>query len=175
MQEIALRSPRKLLSLTLQNTAQRFNLDADPDIAAWRDQRFHLAETAGMAAVAQMEPPMPPPPHMPAERLAETAERLSRMSVDAFIGAWNGLTGWRGLDGRGGSIQTPTLLIYGDVDAPPILRGMEALAGLIPQATVKVIAETGHSPQWERPGPFNAALRAFIESDAAVPRRGAAG
>ena len=59
VQEIALRSPEKLLSLTLHDTSGRFNLedlDAGPEIAAWRDRRFHLAETQGMAVVAEEEP-----------------------------------------------------------------------------------------------------------------------
>lgn len=175
VQEIALRSPERLLSLTLHSTAPRFKLDSDPAIAAWRDYRFRTAETRGMAAVAELEAPLPPPPHMPAARLQETKERLGRMSVDAFIGAWNGLTGWQGVDGSVGSIETPALLIYGDLDAAPIVRGMEALAEMIPQAAVKVIAETGHSPQWERPQLFNAALRRFVEAQAAVTRQGAAG
>jgi pimeloyl-ACP methyl ester carboxylesterase len=164
VQEIALRSPHKLLSLTLQNTAHHFNFDSDPAIAAWRDQRFHMAETQGMAAVADMEPPLPPPPHMPPERLAETNERLSRMSVDAFIGAWNGLTGWEGIEDRAQNIETPTLIISGDLDSPPLIEGSARLTQLIPSAVVEVIPETGHSPQWERPALFNAALRRFLES-----------
>jgi pimeloyl-ACP methyl ester carboxylesterase len=169
VQEIALRSPGRLLSLTLQDTAPRFNLDSDPQIAAWRDMRFQMAETKGMTAVAAMEPPLPPPPHMPQERLAETEERLSRMSVDAFIGAWNGLAGWEGLGNRAGNIQTPTLIIYGDVDAPMLVQASVKLTQLIPGSTVEVIPETGHSPQWERPALFNAALRRFLEGHAAGP------
>jgi pimeloyl-ACP methyl ester carboxylesterase len=163
VQEVALRSPQKLLSLTLHDTSWRFNLDADPEIAAWRDRRFHLAETQGMAAVAEEEPPVPPPPHMPAERLEETKVRLSRMSVDAFIGSWNGLTKWEGTEDRAHNIKMPTLIIYGDVDAPVLIDGSVKLAQLIPGAVVEVIPETGHSPQWERPALFNAALRRFLE------------
>src|SRR4030043_482210 len=66
VQEIALRSPQKLLSLTLHDTSCRFRMSADPEIAAWWERRLHLAETQGMAAVAEEEPPFPPPPHMPA-------------------------------------------------------------------------------------------------------------
>jgi pimeloyl-ACP methyl ester carboxylesterase len=166
VQEIALRSPQRLLSLTLHDTSCRFNLDADPEIAAWRDRRFDLAETQGMAAVADEEPPFPPPPHMPAERLVETKERLSRMSVDAFIGSWNGLADWEGTEDRDHNIKTPTLIIYGDLDTPMLIEGSVKLAQLIPGAVVEVIPETGHSPQWERPKLFNAALRRFLEQHA---------
>ena len=171
VQEIALRSPRKLLSLTLHDTSYLFgNLNADPLVAAWRDRRFHLAETQGMTAVADEEPPMPPPPHMPPERLAETDERLSRMSVDAFIGSWSGLAEWEGTEDRAHKIRTPTLVIYGDVDAPLLIEGSVRLTQLIPGSVVEVIPETGHSPQWERPALFNAALRRFLESHAVSPR-----
>jgi len=166
VQEVALRSPQKLLSLTLQDTSCRFSLGADPEIAAWWDRRLSLAETQGMAAVADEEPPFPPPPHMPAERLAETKERLSRMSVDAFIGSWNGLAEWEGTEDRAHNIKTPTLIIFGDLDAPLLIEGSVRLAQLIPRAVVEVIPETGHSPQWERPGLFNAALRRFLEQHA---------
>ncbi len=163
VQEIALRSPQKLLSLTLHDTAYRFDLSADPDSAAWWARRLHLAETQGMAAVADEEPPLPPPPHMPAERLAETKERLSRMSVDAFIGSWDGLIGWEGTEDRAQGIETHTLIIYGDLDMPALIEGSLKLVQLIPGAVVQVIPETGHSPQWERPALFNAALRLFLE------------
>jgi pimeloyl-ACP methyl ester carboxylesterase len=169
VQEIALRSPQRLLSLTLQNTSHRFNLDADSEIAAWWDRRFHLAETQGMAAVADEEPPFPPPPHMPPERLEETKERLSRMSVDAFIGSWNGLVGWEGTEERAHNISTPALIICGDLDAPALIEGCLKLAQLIPGSEVELILETGHSPQWERPAPFNAALRRFLEQHSVSP------
>lgn len=171
VQEVALRSPQKLLSLTLHDTGHRFNLDADSAIAVWRGLQFGMAESKGMAAVADMELALPPPPHMPAERLEETKRRLSRMSVDAFIGAWNGLTAWEGTEGRANNIRTPTLIIYGDLDMPPLIEASLKLAQLIPDATVEVIPETGHSPQWERPALFNAALRAFLEKVAARPLR----
>lgn len=169
VQEIALHSPQRLLSLTLQDTSHRFNLDADPEIAAWWDRRFHLAETHGMAAVADEEPPFPPPPHMPPERLEETKERLSHMSVDAFIGSWNGLVEWEGTEERAYDISTPTLIICGDLDMPALIEGSLKLAQLIPGSEVELIPETGHSPQWERPAPFNAALRRFLEQHSVSP------
>ena len=167
VQEIAVRNPEKLLSLTLQNTSYRFQtLNADPRVIEWRNRRFELAETQGMAAAAEVEPPMPQPPHMPAERLEESRERLARMSVDAFIGAWHGLVEWEGSEGRAQAVTAPTLIIYGDLDAPMLIEGSNRLAELIPNAAVEVIPETGHSPQWERPALFNAALRRFLERHA---------
>ena len=93
------------------------------------------------------------------------------MSVDAFIGAWNGLTGWEGTEGRAHAIETATLIIYGDLDMPLLVEASLKLAQLIPDAAVEVIPETGHSPQWERPALFNAALRGFLDRVGARPLR----
>jgi 3-oxoadipate enol-lactonase len=167
VQEIALRSPQRLLSLTLHDTSLKFMLRGDPLVDAWRDERMTLAETAGMAAVAELPAPFADPPHMPPERLEETKVRLSKMSPDAFIGAWDGLEEWQGTDGRAASISTPTLIIYGDLDGPMLIKGSQKLAELIPNAQVQVIPEAAHSPQWERPELFNRALRRHLEAHAA--------
>jgi len=164
VQEIALQAPERLLSLTLQNTADSFS-DAfnNPQLAAWRDWRFRVAEEQGMAAVARMQPPFPPPPHMPVERLEETKARLANMSLDAFIGAWHGLSSWQGAHRRAQDIRLPTLVIWGDLDTRFIIDACERLVKAIPNAEPAVIPECGHSPQYERPPLFNAALAAFLE------------
>ncbi len=161
VQEIALRSADRLLSLTLHDTTDDFSAAAsNPAIAAWRDFRFNLAESEGMEAVANASSPFPPPPHLPAERLEETRVRMSKMSTDAFIGAWKGLEQWKG--DRADQIRTQTLVIYGDLDAQFLIDGSQRLAAAIPDAELSVIPQTAHQPQWERPQLYNAALGAFL-------------
>jgi pimeloyl-ACP methyl ester carboxylesterase len=167
VQEIALHSTQRLLSLTLHDTTFKFALMADPAVEEWWKGRMALAEAGKMADLAAMEPPVPPPPHMPAERLEEAKVRLSKMSPDAFIGAWLGLVGWQGTKNRAAGISTPTLIIYGDLDGPALIEGSKRLAEMIPNARVEVIPETGHSPQQERPELFNQALRRHLEANAA--------
>jgi pimeloyl-ACP methyl ester carboxylesterase len=163
VQEMALETPERLLSLTLHDTTDGFSSAfMDPNIVAWRDWRFRVAEEQGMAAVAEMEYPFPPPPHMPKERIEETKVRLSRMAVDAFIGAWHGLSSWQGTQERLGKIGLPTLVIWGDLDSPFIIEGSARLVKSIPNAEPAVIPECGHSPQFERPPLFNAALSGFL-------------
>ena len=163
VQEIALEAPERLLSLTLHDTADGFaSAFMHPAMVAWRDWRFRVAEEQGMAAVARMNSPFPPPPHMPAERLEETSVRLSRMTVDAFIGAWNGLSAWQGTHERARNIGLPTLVLWGDLDSAFIIEGSARLLGTIPDAEAAVIPECGHSPQYERPLLFNAALSGFL-------------
>jgi pimeloyl-ACP methyl ester carboxylesterase len=162
-QEIALRSPHRLLSLTLHDTTDDFAAAAaNAALKVWRDYRFKLAEEQGMDAVSRLSSPFPPPPHMPAERLEETALRMARMSVHSFIGAWQGLEAWAGTRDRAHQIKTPTLVLYGDLDSGFLIEGSKRLAQAIEDAETAVIPQTAHQPQWERPQLYNAALGAFL-------------
>jgi pimeloyl-ACP methyl ester carboxylesterase len=178
-QEIALRSQQRLLSLTLHATSPSFDLDAairdDPRVRAYVEYRRRLAETEGMAAVAGMPALTQPPPHQDPDRAAEKDRRLAGMSLDAFLGAWDGLLAWPGTAGRASAIQTPTLVLYGDLDNALIVEGCQALARLIPNARLEVIPEAGHQPQEERPDLYNAALRPFLQANAAAPIEQGAG
>ncbi|HEY5638994.1 MAG TPA: alpha/beta hydrolase [Dehalococcoidia bacterium] len=163
VQEIALRSANRLLSLILHDTTDDFSDAAsNPVVAAWRDFRFKLAEGEGMEAVANASSPFPPPPHMPPDRLEETRVRMSKMSADAFIGSWHGLERWQGARDRAAQIKAQTLVIYGDLDTQFLIAGSQRLAAAIQGAELAVIPETAHQPQWERPQLFNAALGAFL-------------
>ncbi len=64
-----------------------------------------------------------------------------------------------------GRITAPTLILWGDRDALFTSRAeQERLAAAIPNATLIVLAETGHSPNWERPAQVAAALEAFVSA-----------
>jgi pimeloyl-ACP methyl ester carboxylesterase len=182
VQEIALRRPRRLLSLTLEDTSYRFGLGRNEAVRQWAAMRHRLAEEQGMRAVADMPPAGPPPPHQTEERRAEERERLSRMSVDAFIGAWeHALENWPGVRDRLSEIAVPTLVICGELDGTQFVpeTGERRLAGLaaaahvlaeeIPGARLAMIPEAGHAPQYERPEMFNLALREHITAHAAAP------
>ena len=163
-QEMALHSPKRLLSLTLEDTAPKFNLPVDDVTIEFRAKRLHLAQTQGMAAAAALELPWTPP-HMPPERVREVNDRLARMSVDAFLGAGKALVDWQGTAVRASGIVAPTLVVYGDLDAPALVAASRRLAELIPNASSEVIPEAAHSPQWERPELFNRALRRHLEAN----------
>jgi pimeloyl-ACP methyl ester carboxylesterase len=59
-------------------------------------------------------------------------------------------------------ITAPTLLLWGDRDAIFPRKDQDGLLGAIPRARLKVYAETGHCPNWERPQEVAADLIAFI-------------
>ncbi len=164
-QEIALRQPAKLLSLTLVDSAPKFNLPVDDPSFQVRAQRLQAALNEGMGAAATVN--SDPPPHMPPERIEETNQRLARMSLDAFVGSVQGLFGWEGSASRLSRIKTPTLIVYGQLDAPSLVAASRQMAKLIPHARLEPIPEASHSPQWERPELFNAALRRHLEANRA--------
>jgi pimeloyl-ACP methyl ester carboxylesterase len=59
-------------------------------------------------------------------------------------------------------LQTPTMIIWGEHDriAPPAAGA--AMAARLPQAQLRVIAESGHLPHQERPDQLIEALREFL-------------
>ena len=134
-------------------------------VRKYYEGRLRLAEERGMTAVADMPALAPPPPHVTAARQAETKARLARMSPDAFIGAWQALHNWAGTEDRAQGIAAPTMVIHGDLDAP-FIEPAKWFGKTIPGAVVEVVPETGHSPQFERPALFNAALRRHLERNA---------
>lgn len=63
-------------------------------------------------------------------------------------------------------LDAPTLGIVGDQDAM-FLRPMDDIVGTVPGARLAVIPDAGHSPQFENPPAWLAAMLQFLES---VPR-----
>jgi len=160
-QEIALRSQRRLLSLTLHDTSPNFTLSRDERVVKFIAARNILAEQHGMEAVANMPALTQPPPFMSQERMEEQKARLARMSVDGYLGAWSALDQWPGVRDRLHEIAVPTLVIYGELDTY-LVRAAKQLAEGIPTATLVEIPQAAHSPQEERPDLFNAALREHL-------------
>jgi pimeloyl-ACP methyl ester carboxylesterase len=60
------------------------------------------------------------------------------------------------------TLKVPTLLITGAADlvTPPAI--MRMIAGHLPESEFVIIPESGHSPYWEQPEMFNAAVLDFI-------------
>ncbi len=63
---------------------------------------------------------------------------------------------------RLGRIKAPTLIIWGDRETVFLRAEQDALVKTIGDATLKVYAETGHSPHWEQPDEFVKDLEDFI-------------
>jgi non-heme chloroperoxidase len=64
---------------------------------------------------------------------------------------------------RLGEINAPTLIVWGEQDAFFSREEQERLAATIPDATLKVYAETGHAVHWECPEEVVRDLEAFMK------------
>lgn len=60
------------------------------------------------------------------------------------------------------AVAPPTLVLVGDQDTP-FVPGSRAIADAIPGARLAVIPDAGHSPQFENPTEWHAALRGFLD------------
>jgi len=69
--------------------------------------------------------------------------------------------------GRLGEIQTPTLVIIGDLDNPAAVAGAAFAAATIPGAEKAVMHGTAHLPNMERPDEFNRILGDFLSRQTA--------
>jgi 3-oxoadipate enol-lactonase len=67
------------------------------------------------------------------------------------------------------SIKVPTLVVAGQEDALTPPKGMEEIAALIPGATYRSIANSGHMIPVEQPGPLDAIVRAFLAAHFPTP------
>ena len=164
VQEVALRTPHRLMSLTLHDSGNR-PAGRDDTLAAVIASTHKIAEEQGMAAVAALYA-MLPLGNMPPERREEEIQRLTKMSVEAYIGAWGALENWQGSVGRARAITVPTMVIYGENDGRFLVDAALELAAEIPGARLEMVPGAGHSPQYERPEIFNAALRRHLERNA---------
>ncbi len=160
-QEVALRSPQRLWSLTLHDAGNR-PAPRTGTFAAVIASTHRTAEEQGMAAVAELHA-MLPLGNMPQSRRDEELRRLANMSADAYVGAWGALENWQGSVGRARHIRVPTLVICGETDHSFLVDAARELAAEIPGAVLEMIADAGHSPQIERPEAFNTVLRRHLE------------
>ncbi len=74
------------------------------------------------------------------------------------------------LDERLGRITAPSLIVWGRTDSLTPLALGERLAAGIPDAELVVFDDCAHSPNLERPGPFNELLLGFFDGARVSPR-----
>ena len=169
VEEIALHSQDRLLSLTLEDTGPILAVPGNTQMKEWNDKQIALAENEGMAVVAAQHREGSLSAtlglHVPAELIEKSIQRLAKMSVDGFVGATLAGPKWEGIVDRASAISTPTLIIYGALDVQPIIMASQWLAQLIPNTEVVTIPDAGHSPQWEQPELYNKALRRHLEAN----------
>lgn len=171
-QEVALRVPGRLDALILMDTSSG-PVAIDP---AMRDAALHVVRTRGMDALADLLAGRPGPLDTPASRrvlaerpgFAEENERKLRACSPAMYAAMateiterpDGLSRLAGL-------AVPTLVLVGEQDEP-FLEPSRRLCDTIPGARLVVVPDAGHSPQFEAPEAWWAALTGFLDEQEAA-------
>lgn len=89
------------------------------------------------------------------------AEQILSVGAPGFMPALDAIINYEFLD-RLGEIACPTLVVQGTEDVLVPLGDAFEYERRIPKATTLILEDTGHVPQFERPGTFNRALLEFL-------------
>jgi 3-oxoadipate enol-lactonase len=169
-QLMATMSPQRLTGLVLMDTGHGpvDGLDADLVAAA-----VAIVRTQGMEALADLLADLPSPLDTPAHlrllaerpgyaefsdhKLRTTSGHLYAALAPRFLDTPDRLDALRRLPAT-----LPTLVMVGDQDLP-FIGPSERMAAAIPGATLTVIADAGHSPQFENPEAWWTSLSEFLD------------
>jgi proline iminopeptidase len=166
-QELALRQPELVDRLVLLSTTPgQLGAADDPDAYQGAPPPPELVEMLSQppatdeeyaAAMARLAPYyMHRDPRPLAERMSGV-----RFRVRPMLEGFQSLAMWSAAD-RLGDLAIPVLLVVGDHDHFTSHQQSERIARLVPQAELRIIADTGHFPWLEAPEECFGLLRAFL-------------
>lgn len=169
-QKVAMAHAHRLVGLVLMDT-HHGPVDVDRSVV---DLGIEMARTHGTAAIADVMAMATEPGPLETEAYRRVcAERpghfergieMTRVASAAMYAAMldeMAETPSR-LDALA-ALAVPTLVLVGDQDLP-FVPASEALAAAIPGARYEVLADAGHSPQFEAPAAWWSAMRSFLDS-----------
>ncbi len=156
---LALRYPRRFLSLTLESASPGLADDAERQTRRQRDEQLaDKIEARGIAWFVDFWESLPmwdSQANLPADVLAAQRNQRLRNDPAGLAGSLRGLgTGaqpslWEALP----EIQLPTLLIVGALDSK-FRRINATMRDAIPGARLAIIDDAGHNTHLEKPGEF---------------------
>jgi len=162
-QQLALRVPLRMASLTLADTTSRYPAEARP---VW-EQRIAMVRARGMDALV----PMTLERWFTAdfrerniETVAGIAAKIRATPVAGYIGCAHAIS-HIDLTARLSTIACPTLVIVGadDQGTPPAMA--EDIVRAIDGSRLEVIPTAAHLSNVEQPDRFNALLHAFLAAN----------
>ena len=170
-QRVALGDPGRLLGLVLMDTGHGPIEGID---ASQADLAAKIALESGMDVLADVMASRASPLDTPAHQrvledragYAQFQDRKFRATSPWLYAALAAelLTGPDTLDRLGAMDPTPpTLVIVGEQDTP-FLASAQRMIEVLPGSTLAQIPEAGHSPQFENPPAWWAALSSFLET-----------
>jgi 3-oxoadipate enol-lactonase len=170
-QFMAIAEPSRLTGLILMDTAHGPLEHLSPELVAGA---VAVVQAEGMDALANLTAGREGPLHTPAHqnlldnqpgyaefcdrKLRATSPGLYAAMAPEFISAPDRLESLRQLPA-----SLPVLVIVGDQDEP-FLGHCERMTEAIGGATMAIIPDAGHSPQFENSGPWWDALTAFLRT-----------
>lgn len=174
-QEVVASDPARVEALVLMDTSCG-PIAVDPEL---RDLAVGVARTQGMDVLADLmatiESPLTTPAYqrlldeVPGFREAED-RKLRSSSPDMYAAMAVELTEREPACDRLAAVAVPTLVLVGEQDEP-FLAPSETMAATIPGGSLVVLADAGHSPQFEAPDAWWSALGGFLDSLSAMPSR----
>lgn len=169
VQLFVLAKPERCNALILMDTAHKIPDSVDPDMIATAQQ---IVRDGGIELLVEIQDkaegpsPLDTPAYIKlcAEDPAYAAWSRSK-TLNTASPAWVGLAGNMAtqadrLDALA-AIAVPTLVIVGEQDAG-FIDQCRAMANKIPGAAIAVIADGGHSPQFENPSAWWDAMASFL-------------
>jgi len=170
-QLMAIKAPERLTGLVLMDTCHGPVAGLD---AAALATAVAIARDRGMDGLADLMAGVESPLVTPAHRrllderpgyaefgdakLRATSPHLYAAMTALFVDSPDRLDELRGLPAG-----LPALVMVGDQDRP-FIAASKRMAAAIPGATLAVIADAGHSPQFENPDGWWAALTGFLDT-----------
>lgn len=155
-------APARLRALVLADTR------AEPDSDDARRQRLQQAAEIGAQGTAPFVERMLPRLLSPATRharpeLADTVRAMMlRAPAETVVRALRGLAARPDARAQLPQVQVPTLVIGGEADEITPPAALEALAGGIRGAELRILPGAGHVSNLEAEHEFNTSLRAFL-------------
>jgi 3-oxoadipate enol-lactonase len=159
-QQLALRAPTRLLSLTLADTSSRYPAAARP---MW-DERMALVRSRGMDAVlpATLERWFTArfrEQHL--EEVARIAALIRATPVSGYVGCAHAIS-HIDFTARLATIACPTLVMVGADDQGTPVSMAEEIVQAIDGSRLEIIPDAAHLSNIEQPQRFNALLRQFL-------------
>jgi pimeloyl-ACP methyl ester carboxylesterase len=165
---LVLEHPDRVEALVLMDTSHGPPRSIDPQLALLAGE---VAMTDGMAALRLLVDEVKPlgtaaDDRVRAERpgYIEFGDRKwDAMAPAAYAGLARSIVDQPDQLDALHALECPTLVVVGEQDTP-FLADSEAMAAVVPGATLRVIADAGHSPQFEAPEPWFRAVDGFVRS-----------
>jgi 3-oxoadipate enol-lactonase len=160
----ALAYPERVTALLLIDSASASGVPMSAAMRAMREKTIELAETQGMAAVADYVITANPNLHTQAEASPAARQRRRQMFLDlnptGYAHTIRALLEERCPTARLSTLTMPTLVLVGDQD--PALDAARLTHQQIPGAHLDILPQAGHLSNLDRPEAFNTSVLTFL-------------